>query len=120
MGWQELATSARLVDPAYPGLTDANGFHMLPRNENLARVLWVDRAFGRGHLGRVEGARCNIAQEAEHNGLLNIRRTHSAEEASEALQLAKHGVEPIDAIVTELHVGRNPQAGLALLQLLDS
>lgn len=99
-------------------MTDPRGSTALGPGD-VVQVLWLDRCFGQT-VGRLENARAKCAKEAEEQGVLKIRRVRNVWEASEILQLARHGVKTIDAVVTELHVGNDPQGGLGLLQLLDS
>jgi len=115
--WQELAYSARLVDPQYEGLSNAQSY----QHPVAVRVLWVDGAFSHGHHGRVGTARRHACTDAEKRGALHVRRCCSVREATEALQLARTaGGEPFDSIISELDLEREPRAGLELMQVIDS
>lgn len=113
--WERLARYPRLVDPSYPELAGAGA-----RTDAPPRVLWVDRAFAGGQRGRAEAARLHAAEEAERRGLVRLRRASTRQEALDALQLAMVGTEGFDAVVSELHLGRDSEAGLELLQIVDS
>jgi len=132
--WRQLAAEPRLVETTYPGLTDRAGEVALGDN-GFVKVLWVDRAFapagsGGGHSGgygsggsRAEAARRHFAEEAERRGELRVRRAVSNDEAIEVLSTARAagGAFPaFDAVISDLHRGRDPEAGLALLQFVDS
>lgn len=115
--WHELAYSSfRLVDPHYPGLSNTHSY----QHPMAARVLWVDVAFSHGHHGRAGIARRHACTDAEKRGTLLVQRCCNIREAIEALQLARNGGEPFDAVISELHLEREPRAGLELMQVVDS
>jgi len=117
--WGRLSTEPRLVDPCYPNLTDATGRLALGSRQAL-QVLWVDSAFGSKRHDRNESLRLRYAEGAESRGELSIVRCSENEEALNILQLARTGELSLDAVVTDLHHGGKTDAGLELLQVLDS
>lgn len=118
--WSLLAQAPRLVDPAYPGLTSDCG-RAITCPGTAVRVLWVDRAFHPSSKVPLEVARRSEAEQAERNGRIQFMlQTSNIDDAMAMLQWARTGAVAIDAVVSELRIGREDQGGLLLLQHLRS
>eukprot|EP00933_Yihiella_yeosuensis_P080057 TRINITY_DN93461_c0_g1_i1.p1 TRINITY_DN93461_c0_g1~~TRINITY_DN93461_c0_g1_i1.p1 ORF type:complete len:443 (+),score=57.61 TRINITY_DN93461_c0_g1_i1:81-1331(+) len=128
--WSELSNCPRLVDPFYESFV-TEAFSNLSQKKLLCangsgsatRVLWLDRALTAAphtlDRGSDRGRRMN-AEEAAGLGLIEIRPAKTVDELREQLELMKCGAASYDCVVTELHVGTNPEGGLEVLHTIDS